>query len=215
LRSPNNRIRSTLPRQISYERRGPGNWYLSVKYDRDPITGAVSAHQHLYIDKLLKKWGMEQCNPLPTPFSQKADNIVKELAEPVTIHDEKLVKEYQALVGSFLYLQVHTFPEISWAVSVLSKYMIRPGPTHLVIAKNLLRSLKGRKNVTLRWCAQDCTRPSSVGYVFMLNGAAISWRASRTTLIVLNAAETELYSLSSATQGAIYLRKVCIKLGFL
>ena len=50
---------------------------------------------------------------------------------------------------------------------------------------------------------------------FLLNGAAISWRASRTTLIVLNAAEAELYSLSSATQEAIYLRKVCIELGFL
>ena len=43
------------------------------------------------------------------------------------------------------HLQVHTFPEISWAVSVLGKYMIRPGPTHLVIAKKLLRYLKGRK----------------------------------------------------------------------
>ena len=64
---------------------GPINWYLSVKYDRDPITGAVSAHQHLYIDKLLKKWGMEQCNPLPAPFPQKTDEIVKELAEPVAI----------------------------------------------------------------------------------------------------------------------------------
>jgi len=137
---------------------GPVNWYLSVKYDRDPNTGAVSAHQHLYIDKLLKKWGMEQCNPLPTPFPQKADEIVKELAEPVAIHDEKLVKEYQALVGSFLYLQVHTFPEISWAVSVLSKYMIRPGPAHLVIAKKLLRYLKGRKTVTLLWCAQELHR---------------------------------------------------------
>ena len=49
----------------------------------------------------------------------------------------------------------------------------------------------------------------------MLNEAAISWRASRTTLIVLNAADFELYSLSSATQEAIYLRKVCIELGFL
>ena len=216
---------------------GPVNWYLSVKYDRDPITGAVSAHKHLYIDKLLKKWVMEQCNPLPTPFPQKADDIVKELAEPVAIYDEKLVKKYQALVGSFLYLQVHTYPEISWAVSVPSKYVIRPGPTHLVIAKKLPRYLKGCKNVTLQWCAQDCTgahlpgtiygyadasfaetiphRHSSVGYVFTLNGAAISWRAGRTTLIVLNAAEAELYSLSSATQEAIYLRKVCIELGFL
>ena len=41
---------------------GPVNWYLSVKYDRDLTTGAVSSHQHLYIDKLLKKWGMEHCN---------------------------------------------------------------------------------------------------------------------------------------------------------
>jgi len=215
---------------------GPVNWYLSVKYDRDPITEAVSAHQHLFIDKLLKKWGMEQCNPLPTLFPQKADDIVKELAEPVAIHDKKLVKEYKALVGIF-YVQVHTFLEISWAVSVLSKYMIRPGPTHLVIAKKLLRYLIGRKNVTLRWCAQDCTgahlpgsiygyadasfantiphRHSSVGYVFTLNGAAISWRASRTTLIILNAAEAELYSLSSATQEVIYLRKEHIELGFL
>jgi len=180
---------------------------------------------------------MEQRNPLPTPFPQKADDSVKELAEPLAIYDEKLVKEYQALVGSFLYPKVHTFPEISWQVSVLSKYMIRPGPTHLVIAKKLLHYLKGRKNVTLRWCAQDCTgahlpgtiygyddasfadkithQQSSVGYVSMLNGAAISWRASRTTLIILNVAEAELYSLSSATQEAIYLRKVCIELGCL
>jgi len=49
----------------------------------------------------------------------------------------------------------------------------------------------------------------------MLNGVAIPWCASRTTLIVLNAAEAELYSLSSATQEVIYLRKVCIELGFL
>jgi len=165
------------------------------------------------------------------------DDIVKELAEPVAIHDEKLVKEYQALAGSFFYLQVHTFPEIYWAVSVLSKYMIRPGPTHLVITKKLLRYLKGCKNVTLQWCALDCNgahlpgtmygyadasfadtiphRHSSVGYVFLLNRTAISWRASRTALIVLHAAEAELYSLSSATQEATYVCKVCIELGFL
>ena len=59
---------------------------------------------------------------------------------------------------------------------------------------------------------------SKVGYVFLLNGAAISCRVSRdcrATPIVLNAAEAELYSLSSATRKAIYLRKVCIELGFL
>jgi len=68
---------------------------------------------------------------LLTPFPQKTNDIVKELTEPVAIHEEKLVKEYQALVGTSLYLQVHTFMEISCAVSVSSKYMIWPDPTHL------------------------------------------------------------------------------------
>ena len=43
---------------------------------------------------------------------------------------------------------------------------------------------------------------SKVGYVFLLNGAAISCRVSRdcrATPIVLNAAEAELYSLSNTT----------------
>ena len=37
---------------------GEAHWYLSVKYTRDP-SGAVSASQELYIDKILKRWGME------------------------------------------------------------------------------------------------------------------------------------------------------------
>jgi len=101
---------------------GPVNWYLSVKYDRDLITKAVSAHKHLYIEKLLKKWGIT-VQPSTYTISTESRWVVKELAEPVAIH-EKLVRGYQALVGIFPYLQVHTFPVISWAVSVLSKYMI-------------------------------------------------------------------------------------------
>jgi len=50
--------------------------------------------------------------PLPTPFLQKADDIVKELAEQVAQHYVKIVKEYQVIVGSFLYDQLQTFPEI-------------------------------------------------------------------------------------------------------
>ena len=46
--------------------------------------------------------------------------------------------------------------------------MIRPGPTHLVIAKKLLRYLKARKNITLRWCAQDCTGPHKPGTIMAM-----------------------------------------------
>jgi len=56
---------------FSMNAEGPVNWYLSVKYDRDLTTGAVSAHQHLYIDKLLKRWDMEHCNLYPHHFHKR------------------------------------------------------------------------------------------------------------------------------------------------
>jgi len=216
---------------------GEVSWYLSVKYDRCPLTGAVSANQELYIDKLLQKWGMSDCHSLPIPFPAKADVIITQLAEPIPQPDPIIIKKFQELCGALLYVQVHTVPEISWALSLLTKYMTKAGPLHLALAKKILRYLQGRKKIPITWCAQHCTPPhlpghiygyadssfadvkpertSSMGYVFKINNAAVSWRSTRSPLVVLNACEAELVSLSSACQEAVYLRKLCDELGFL
>ena len=51
---------------------GEAHWCVSVKYTREP-SGAVSASQELYINKMLKRWGMESCKPLPIPFPAKSE----------------------------------------------------------------------------------------------------------------------------------------------
>lgn len=107
----------------------------------------------------------------------------------------------------------------------------------MTAAKKLLRYLQGRKKIPIRWCAAEtrsphrpgniygyadasfaddrATRKSSIGYVFMLNNGAISWRSSRTSLQVLNAAEAELVGLCTAAQEAVFLRKLAQELGFI
>ena len=82
-----------------------------------------------------------------------------------------------------------------------------------MVRSRLHRRRLARTNLWI--CRALPHRHSSVFYVFLLNDAAISWRASRTALIVIHAAEAELYILSSATQEAIYVCKGCIELGFL
>ena len=226
-----------INKRMKMKNEGKVHWYLSVKYDRDPISGAVSASQELYINQILKKWGLENCNSLPTPFPSKMDTYLEELAKPVDTLDPSLKKDYQSLIGQLLYLQAHTVPEISWTVSQLSRYLIRPGEQHMTAAKKLLRYLQGRKKIPIRWCAAETrsphrpgniygyadasfaddrtTRKSSIGYVFMLNNGAISWRSSRTSLQVLNAAEAELVGLCTAAQEAVFLRKLAQELGFI
>ena len=49
---------------------GPVNWYLCVKHDRDPTTVAVSAHQHLYIDKF-QEMGHGTVQPIAYTISEK------------------------------------------------------------------------------------------------------------------------------------------------
>jgi hypothetical protein len=227
----------SINKRIKMNSDGPVNWYLSVKYDRDLITGAVSANQETYINKILKRWGLSECNPLPTPFPSKPDAFLDQLALPVEPIDPDLRKQYQELVGQLLYLQVHTVPEISWITSQLARYMAKPGNPHMTAAKKVLRYLQGRKHIPMRWCAASCRAPhkpghiygyadasfadvkpnrkSSTGYVFMLNNAAISWRSARTPLQVLNAAEAELVGLCTAAQEAVFLRKLCQELGFI
>ena len=94
-------------------------------------------------------------------------------------------------------------------------------------------------SIPLKWCALTSSRPgtvisesikyadssfadlpvsqlssSSIGYVFLVNGGAVSWRSTKSPLQVLNAAEAEIVSLSSAAQEGVFLRKLCIEMGF-
>ena len=53
-----------------------------------------------------------------------------------------------------------------------------------------------------------------MGYAFIINNGAVSWRSTRTPLVTLSAAESEILALSAATQEAVYLRKLANELGF-
>ena len=109
--------------------------------------------------------------------------------------------------------------------------MTRAGEPHMAAAKKVLRYLQSRKKVPLQWCTIDNalpgiihgyadasfadipdTRLSLIGYVFLVNGGAISWRSTKTPLQVLNAAEAEIVSLTA--QERLFLRKLCIEMGF-
>jgi hypothetical protein len=175
-------------KRVRFNDEGPARWYLGTQHDRDPITGAVSASQELYINKLLARWHMSDCNPTKIPCSGKLDEIMTSLQQVPTVPNPALLKEYKELVGSLLFLQTGTVPEISWIVSVLARYMTKAGEPHMAAAKKVLRYLQSRKKIPLKWCAIDNvlpgvihgyadasfadipdTRLSSIGYVFLVN----------------------------------------------
>ena len=52
------------------------------------------------------------------------------------------VTQYRQIIGSLMYL-TNTRPDICFVVNTLSQYLVEPGHVHLVVAKHVMRYLKG------------------------------------------------------------------------
>lgn len=167
---------------------------------------------------------MTSCKAVSTPMA---------LGHQETADSELLDTEvpYQRLVGSLLYLSVCTRPDIAMPVSYLSSFMSKPTRQHWELAKRVLRYLAGTMEHGLvfggapsgglelvgysdaDWAGDVASRRSRTGYVFMLNGAAVSWRSQRQQTVALSTAEAEYMALTSAIQEAVYLRQMLGDLG--
>jgi hypothetical protein len=90
----------------------------------------ISLSQRKYTLDLLDDMGMLGCRANSSPIDQD-NKVTTGSNEP--IDNEK----YQRLVGRLIYL-CHTRPDISYAVSVVSRYMHDPTDGHLEVAQRNL-----------------------------------------------------------------------------
>lgn len=123
---------------------------------------------------------------------------------------------YQALVGALLYLVQGSRPDIAFAVGDVSRYNSCYGKEHWMAAKRILRYLKGTKDYKLYfnhssdgkvlgfadadWASDVDSRRSCTGYLFTMQGAAISWKSHRQATIALSTTEAE-YTVSRTNHG--------------
>ena len=114
---------------------------------------------------------------------------------------------YANSVGCLMYAMVLTRPDLSYAVSVVSRYMENPGKEHWKAVVWILRYLNGTINYGLIYGTDGMNevnvegfvdsdyagnldkRRSLTGYLFKLSGCTISWKASLQNVVVLSTTE--------------------------
>ncbi|XP_055910669.1 uncharacterized protein LOC129945033 [Eupeodes corollae] len=162
---------------------------------------------------------MIDCNTFNSP-SDPNNKLV------TSTNDEDVLVDvpYQEAIGSLLYISQGTRPGISYSVNMLSRFNSRPGSQHWAAVKRVMRYLKGTQNFKLvfakhqnenvigfcdaDWASNTEDRRSCTGYVFMFQGAAISWSSRRQQTVALSTMEAEYMSLGSATQEAVWLKQL-------
>ena len=122
---------------------------------------------------------------------------------------------YKAAVGSLMYATVGTRPDLAFAVSTVSQFMGKVGPSHWMAVKRILMYLKGILKLKLSfggndiflvgfcdadWAGNTNGRRSTTGYVFFVGRGAISWKCKKQSTIALSTMEAEYMATSQCTK---------------
>ncbi|KAB2606067.1 hypothetical protein D8674_005784 [Pyrus ussuriensis x Pyrus communis] len=106
---------------------------LHIQYKSN---GDMFLSQTKYAQELIKRAGMENCRPAPTP-SKPHTQLLLSAGQPLS--DPSL---YRSIVGALQYL-TFTRPDIAHSVNVVCQYMTAPTDAHMFLVKRILRYLQG------------------------------------------------------------------------
>jgi len=219
-----NDIKEKLKKEFKLKDLGEVTNCLGIRITRDRQRGLLWMDQSQYIDQVLNKFNMKDCNPSSTPLDK--NQILTHEMSPKTKKEEEVMRNvpYREAIGCMMYAQLATRPDLAYGISVVSRFSNNPGVAHWQAVKRILRYLKGTKDMKLcfsnkdsnsiigysdaDWAGDSEDRKSTTGYLFMTQGGAISWNSKKQPTVALSTTEAEYMALTSASQEALWLRRL-------
>ncbi|XP_042409131.1 secreted RxLR effector protein 161-like [Zingiber officinale] len=173
--------------------------------------------QEQYAKAVLKRFRMDDCNPVNTPVdcgTKLSKNDEGKTVDPT---------RFKSLVGSLWYL-TFTRPDILYGVGLVSRFMEEPKETHWKVAKRILRYVRDTMNHGLFYSHSnnsqlvgysdsdwggDCDdRRSTSGFAFFVGDTAFSWMSKKQPIVTLSTCEAEYIAASSCISHVIWLRSL-------
>jgi hypothetical protein len=118
---------------------------------------------------------------------------------------------YREAIGSLMYAAMGTRPDIAFATLTVAQFCENPGWVHWEAVKQIYKYLLGTRELELTGASQEHRRAIS-GYVFMIDGGAISWSSKKQELVTLSTTEAEYVVQTHAAKEAIWFRQLLTQL---
>ena len=183
------KLKSLLSSEFDMKDLGAAKKILGIEIHRDRRAGKLWLSQKGYLKKVLERFSMLDAKPVSTPLFAHF-KLSSQLCPSSDKESEYMSKvPYANAVGCLMYLMVCTRPDISHAVSVVSRYMADPGKEHWNAVKWIFRYLTGTRDFGILFDQRASTeavgyvdsdyagdldsRKSMTGYVFRFNSGLI------------------------------------------
>ena len=125
---------------------------------------------------------------------------------------------YASAVGAIMYTMTCTRPDVAYALGVTSRYQANPGEEHWKVVKTILKYLRRTKDqfriygdsklklkgyIDASFASDKDDSKSISGYVFTLNGGAVSWKSFKQATIAYSTTKAEYITASEAVKEVV------------
>ena len=219
-----NQIKNQLSQQLKLRDLGQVKRFLGISIERSPDLSYFSLSQEEYIDELVETYNLTDAKPLHRLPSLDTIPLKTEFQDEI---DHSL--PVRNIVGALLYIANTTRPDISSAVSYLSRYLHQPTLTILRYSKQVLKYLKTTKSLKLYLgdleptnltayadanFAPEGDRKSQSGGIIKLNGSSVAWLSRKQDTVSQSTSEAEYIALATVTNEVRWIQHLLEELSF-
>ncbi|GKD48802.1 retrotransposon protein, putative, ty1-copia subclass [Tanacetum coccineum] len=225
------RVKIYLGKCFAMKDLGEAAFILGIKIYRDRSKRLTGLIQSAYMDKILKRYRMDNSKCGYIPMQERLDlNKIQGASTPGEVKHMQNVP-YASTVGSIMYAVRCTRPNVAFAQNITSRFQQNPRELHWTVVKTILKYLRNTKDMFLVYGGNsdaklrvDCycdagfetdkdDTKSQTGYVFVLNGGAVDWKSSKQSTTAMSTTEAEYIAASEAAMEAVWIRKFISGLG--
>lgn len=215
-----------IKRAYELQDQGDANWFLGIKITRNREEHTIHLSHESYIKKVAARFGLDELNtrpaiPIPTgEFARRPDTAT---AQEIKIYQEK--------IGSLLYTAVMIRADVAFSASTLSRFLTNPSLEHQQAADQAIRYLYVNLLYAIRYGGRTATQPlliasdasfaddlltrkSSQGYLILLFGGLVQWKATRQDTVTTSTTEAELLSLEQTAKETMSLKRLFSEMRF-
>ncbi|GKB53113.1 putative RNA-directed DNA polymerase [Tanacetum coccineum] len=219
-------VKDWLGRCFAMKDLGDATYILGIKIYRDRTKRLIGLSQDTYLDKILKRFRMENSKKGNLPLHHGI-KISKDLCPKTDDELDKMSRvPYASAIGSIMYAMTCTRPDVSFALSMVSRHQQNPGEGHWTAVKNILRYLRNTKDRFLvyggekelrvtgycdaGWQTDKDDSRSQSGWVFLLNGGAVTWKSSKQDTVADSTCESRKYHFvrSKVEEGHVIVKDI-------
>nr|GEU96108.1 retrovirus-related Pol polyprotein from transposon TNT 1-94 [Tanacetum cinerariifolium] len=200
-----------------------GEMKLFLGLHVNQFSNGIFINQSKYILDILKRFGMEICDMVPTPMVEQAKLKFDLVGKPVNYTD------YRSMIGSLMYV-TSSRPDIMFATCMCARYQTNPNEHHVSAFKGIFYYLKGTINLGL-WYPKDsgidltayldayhagCHLDQKItsGSVQFLSDKLVCWSSKKQNCVSISTTESKYVAVSGCCAQVLWMRTQLTDYGF-